>query len=77
MQQVAFGNTGLVTPPLVFGSTALGNLFREFSYESKLETMRAIVEHLPKPVVIDSAGKYGAGFGAGSDGRLPARARRG
>ena len=24
--------------------------------------MRAIFEHLPKPVVIDSAGKYGAGL---------------
>ena len=62
MQHVPFGNTGLMTPPVVFGSTALGNLFREFSYESKLETMRAIFEHLPKPVVIDSAGKYGAGL---------------
>ena len=62
MQPVPFGNTGLMTPPIVFGSTALGNLFREFSYESKLETMRAIFEHLPKPVVIDSAGKYGAGL---------------
>jgi len=41
MQSVPFGNTGLMTPPLVFGSTALGNLFREFSYESKLATMRA------------------------------------
>ena len=62
MQHVPFGNTGLMTPPIVFGSTALGNLFREFSYESKLATMRAIFEHLPKPVVIDSAGKYGAGL---------------
>ncbi len=62
MQPVPFGNTGLQTPPLIFGSTALGNLFREFSYASKLETMRAIFQHLPKPVVIDSAGKYGAGL---------------
>ena len=62
MQHVPFGRTGLTTPPVVFGSTALGNLFREFSYQSKLETMRAIFEHLPKPVVIDSAGKYGAGL---------------
>ena len=62
MQPVPFGNTGLMTPPVIFGSTALGNLFRVFSYESKLETMRAIFEHLPKPVVIDSAGKYGAGL---------------
>ena len=62
MQHVAFGKTGLTTPPIVFGSTALGNLFRVFSYESKLETMRQIFEHIPKPVVIDSAGKYGAGL---------------
>ncbi len=62
MQHIPFGSTGLTTPPVVFGSTALGNLFREFSYESKLATMRAIFEHLPKPVVIDSAGKYGAGL---------------
>ena len=62
MQHVAFGKTGITTPPIVFGSTALGNLFRVFSYESKLETMRQIFEHIPKPVVIDSAGKYGAGL---------------
>ena len=62
MRHVPFGKTGLTTPPVVFGSTALGNLFREFPYESKLETLRAIFEHLPKPVVIDSAGKYGAGL---------------
>ena len=62
MQHVAFGKTGLTTPPVVFGSTALGNLFRVFSYESKLGTIREIFEHIPKPVVIDSAGKYGAGL---------------
>ena len=62
MEHVAFGKTGLTTPPVVFGSTALGNLFRVFSYESKLETVRQIFEHIPKPVVIDSAGKYGAGL---------------
>ena len=62
MKHVPFGKTDLQTPPVVFGSTALGNLFRVFSYESKLATMRAIFEHLPKPVVIDSAGKYGAGL---------------
>ena len=62
MKPIPFGNTGLMTQPLIFGSTALGNLFREFSYDSKLATMRAIFEHLPRPVVIDSAGKYGAGL---------------
>ncbi|MCY3583693.1 MAG: aldo/keto reductase [Chloroflexi bacterium] len=62
MQPVPFGNTGLLAPPLIFGSTALGNLFQVFSDESKLAVMRAIFEQLPKPVVIDSAGKYGAGL---------------
>ena len=62
MQPVPFGNTGLMTPPLIFGSTALGNLFQVFSDESKLAVMRAIFAHLPKPIVIDSAGKYGAGL---------------
>ena len=62
MQHVALGRTDLTTPPVVFGSTALGNLFRVFPYESKLATMREIFAHIPKPVVIDSAGKYGAGL---------------
>ena len=53
MQPLAFGNTSLTTPPLVFGSTALGNLFREFSYESKLETMHTVTEQLPRLVVIN------------------------
>ena len=62
MQHVPFGKTGLTAPPVIFGSTSLGNLFRVFSYESKLETVRQIFEHIPKPVLIDSAGKYGAGL---------------
>lgn len=62
MKHRPFGKTDLTTPPVVFGSTALGNLFKVTPYEVKLGTIKAIFDHLPKPVVIDSAGKYGAGL---------------
>lgn len=56
------GNTSVEVPPLVFGATSLGNLFKEVPAGEKA----AIVESwfdagLPR-VVIDSAGKYGAGM---------------
>jgi D-threo-aldose 1-dehydrogenase len=40
----------------------LGNLYETFPYERKLEVLQTIFQHIPKPVVIDSAGKYGAGM---------------
>lgn len=39
-----------------------GNLYEAFPYERKLEILQTIFQHIPKPVVIDSAGKYGAGL---------------
>ncbi len=57
-----FGKTGLKIPPVIYGTSYLGNLYRELSYEEKLELMRAWVEATPGTVVIDSAGKYGAGL---------------
>lgn len=62
MKHVPFGKTGLKTPPVVFGSTGLGNLFKVTPYEDKLDTLKAMFDHIDKPVVIDSAGKYGAGL---------------
>lgn len=62
MKHVPFGKTGLTTPEVVFGSTVLGNLFKVTPYKAKLETIREIFNHIEKPVVIDSAGKYGAGL---------------
>ncbi len=57
-----FGKTGLSLPPLVFGATSLGNLFRAVSDAEKSDIVRAWFEHGLSPVVIDSAGKYGAGL---------------
>lgn len=62
MSHKAFGKTSLSVPSVVFGSTILGNLFKVVPYEMKLETIREIFKHIEKPVVIDSAGKYGAGL---------------
>ena len=57
-----FGNTGLTMPRVVFGATCLGNLFVAMSDDQKRELIRQWFEQMPKPVAIDSAGKYGAGL---------------
>jgi len=57
-----FGNTGLQMPRVVFGATALGNLFVAMRDEDKAELVREWFANMPRPVAIDSAGKYGAGL---------------
>ncbi len=56
------GRTGLKVPPVIYGTSYLGNLYRVLPYEEKLALMRKWFECTEKPVVIDSAGKYGAGL---------------
>lgn len=58
----ALGKTGLSTPPMVYGTSCLGNLYTALPWETKLSIVRAWFEHSPSPVVADSAGKYGAGL---------------
>jgi D-threo-aldose 1-dehydrogenase len=58
----AFGTTGLTMPPVVFGTSCLGNLYEARSEETKLEILGEILRWAPSPVVLDSAGKYGAGL---------------
>lgn len=62
MSHKPLGKTELAIQNIIFGSSSLGNLFEVISYETKLEMMRTIFQHLHKPVVIDTAGKYGAGL---------------
>ncbi len=57
-----FGNTGLTVPRVVFGATALGNLFVAMRDEDKARLVREWFKCMPKPIAIDSAGKYGAGL---------------
>jgi len=49
-------------PRLIFGATTLGNLFVARSDQEKHALVAQWFEQMPKPVVIDSAGKYGAGL---------------
>lgn len=56
------GNTGLTVPALIYGTSYLGNLYKSLAWEEKLALMRKWFECTEPPVVIDSAGKYGAGL---------------
>ena len=56
------GKTGLQTPQVVYGTSYLGNLYTALPYEDKLDLIEKWFECTEKPVVIDTAGKYGAGL---------------
>ncbi len=58
----ALGKTGLQIPPLVFGATTLGNLFRLVPEQDKADIVAGWLGSGLAPVVIDTAGKYGAGL---------------
>lgn len=62
MVYTELGNTGLKVPAIIFGTSALGNLYEALSDDVKLDIVRQAVTHVPAPVVFDSAGKYGAGL---------------
>jgi len=57
-----FGKTGLEIPPIIFGTSALGNLYMALPEETKLKIVSECFRHVSRPVVFDSAGKYGAGL---------------
>ncbi|MEM1070145.1 MAG: aldo/keto reductase [Planctomycetota bacterium] len=57
-----FGSTGLQLPRVVFGTTCLGNLFVAMRNDEKADLIRRWFESMPRPIAIDSAGKYGAGL---------------
>jgi len=64
------GATGLEVPPVIFGTSALGNLYRALTYEEKRRIAEQWFENVAPPVVLDSAGKYGAGLALETLGRL-------
>ncbi len=49
-------------PRVVFGATVLGNLFVAMTDKQKHALVGEWMAQMPKPVAIDSAGKYGAGL---------------
>ena len=63
------GRTGLRVPPIVFGTSCLGNLYAAIPWERKRAIVGQYLAHVPAPVVLDTAGKYGAGLALESIGR--------
>lgn len=63
------GRTGVCVPPVVFGTSCLGNLYRVVPDETKVALVAEMVKHCPAPVALDSAGKYGAGLALEEIGR--------
>ncbi|MBN2273790.1 MAG: aldo/keto reductase [Bacteroidales bacterium] len=57
-----FGRTGLHIPPVIFGTSALGNLYAALDDHTKFSIVSECFKHVAAPVVFDSAGKYGAGL---------------
>ena len=55
-------HTGLRLPPVIFGMSALGNLYQAMPDERKHAIVAACRKHTAGPVVFDGAGKYGAGL---------------
>jgi len=56
------GKTPLEVPPVIFGTSCLGNLYQALEDDVKLEIMKEWFRCVESPVVIDTAGKYGAGL---------------
>lgn len=61
-ERCPLGTTGLSLSRVVFGTSCLGNLYEAYAPEVKLDILREILRHAPRPVVLDAAGKYGAGL---------------
>lgn len=62
MNHHPLGQTGVHIPRLVFGTSCLGNLYEALPAATKLEISRQWFQHVPAPVALDCAGKYGAGL---------------
>jgi D-threo-aldose 1-dehydrogenase len=54
--------TEINLPPIIFGTSCLGNLYQAIPYETKLNILKTIIDNSENTVVLDSAGKYGAGL---------------
>jgi D-threo-aldose 1-dehydrogenase len=61
MEYSTLGKTGLKIPRIIFGTSALGNLYRVHTYAAKFEIVSECIKNVQNPV-FDSAGKYGAGL---------------
>ena len=53
---------GINIPSIIYGTSFLGNLYRELTYKEKMAIMQEWFRVSEGPVMIDTAGKYGAGL---------------
>ncbi|NRF37108.1 aldo/keto reductase [Pedobacter foliorum] len=49
-------------PPVIFGTSSLGNLYQAIDYEIKRDIVNECIEHSFDKPLFDTAGKYGAGM---------------
>ncbi len=70
MQYTEIKNTGIKIPSIIFGTSALGNLYKSLDKNTKLAIVRECLNSVEGPVVFDSAGKYGAGLALEELGRI-------
>jgi D-threo-aldose 1-dehydrogenase len=70
MKYTEIKNSGIKIPIILFGTSALGNLYHALDKNTKLSIVRECLRSLDGPVVFDSAGKYGAGLALEELGRL-------
>ena len=49
-------------PPVIFGTSCLGNIYQVIPYETKLAIVKDYIKNVPGIPLFDSAGKYGAGL---------------
>jgi D-threo-aldose 1-dehydrogenase len=64
------GKTGIILPPIIFGTSALGNLYSALSDDTKINIVEECFKYVPTPVVFDTAGKYGAGLALEKLGKI-------
>ncbi len=62
MNHKKLGTTNIGVPPIIFGTSCLGNLYQALPWETKLSILKHIFDNMAGTVVLDTAGKYGAGL---------------
>src|SRR6059058_543541 len=68
-QQKELKLTHINIPPIIFGTSGLGNLFVARDEATKCEIVKECITQSKGAVVFDSAGKYGAGLALESLGK--------
>ena len=69
MNRNILGKTGIEIPPIIFGTSCFGNLYVALPWPTKISILNNIFDQMDGQVVLDTAGKYGAGLALESLGK--------